>query len=146
MPARAQTHVLGSRAEGVERQLFLEPLPDLIHRLSHFRRLERAWHVIEEHYTDPDLGLERAARESATSKNHLNVLLRQETGFTFYQLLIRYRLSRAIAMMEAGNLNLLEIALENGFASLTAFERSFRRLIGSTPSTYRRDHGSTSSD
>ena len=137
MPARARRHLLGSRVEGVERQLFLEPLPDLINRLSRVRRLESAWRLIEEHYTDPDLGLERAARKSGASKNHLNVLFRQETGFTFHQLLTRYRVLQAIEMMKIKNCSILDLALDNGFGSLSAFQRSFRRLIGNPPRYFR---------
>lgn len=125
------------RAQDVERKLFMQPLPDLVAKLSFFRRLERTWQLIEKDYVDSDLGLERAARLSGVSKNHLNVLLRQTTGFTFYQILIRYRLSRAISMMESKNYSLLEIILGNGFRSRHSFEKNFRRLIGTTPKKFR---------
>src|SRR5438270_1476200 len=98
-----------------EKKLFQQPLPGLITKLGYSRRLGRAWQLIERDYTDPSLDLERAAKVSGVSKNHLNVLLRETTGFTFYQLLIRYRLSRALNMMKLRNYSLLEIALENGF-------------------------------
>jgi AraC-like DNA-binding protein len=124
-------------AQNVESKLFLQPLPDLVAKLSYFRRLERTWKLIEKDYVDSDLDLERAAKASGTSKNHLNVLLRQTTGFTFYQLLIRYRLSRAITMMGSRNYSLLEIVLENGFKSRNSFENNFRRLIGTTPKKFR---------
>lgn len=76
----------------IENQLFQQPLADLVVKLSYFRRLERIWKLIEKDYADSDLDLAKAARASGISKNHLNVMMRRETGFTFYQLLIRYRL------------------------------------------------------
>lgn len=115
----------------------MQPLPDLVAKLSFFRRLERTWQLIERDYVDSDLGLEKAARISGVSKNHLNVLLRQTTGFTFYQILIRYRLIRAISMMESRNYSILEIVLENGFKSRNSFENNFRRLVGTTPKKFR---------
>lgn len=39
-------------------------------------------------------------------------------------------------MMESTNYNVLEVALENGFGTLNAFERSFRRLIGVAPNRF----------
>ncbi|MEK6410210.1 MAG: AraC family transcriptional regulator, partial [Acidobacteriota bacterium] len=117
--------------------ILMQPLPDLVDKLSFFRRLERTWQLIEKEYVDSDLGLERASRISGVSKNHLNVLLRQTTGFTFYQILIRYRLSRAITMMESKNYSILEIVLENGFKSRNSFEKNFRGLIGTTPKKFR---------
>lgn len=121
----------------IEEKLFLQPLPRLTKKLGYSRRLERAWQLIEKDYTDPALGLERAAKVSGISKNHLNFRLRQTTGFTFYQLLIRHRLLRAIDMMKSRNYSLLEIVLENGFRSLNTFERNFRSLIGVTPREFR---------
>lgn len=122
----------------IENKLFLQPLADLVAKLSYFRRLERIWELIERDYADSDLGLEKAARVSGTSKNHLNVMMRRATGFTFYQLLIRYRLLRAVIMMRSKNYSLLEIVLETGFGSLNAFEKSFRRVMGLTPREFRK--------
>jgi AraC-like DNA-binding protein len=87
----------------IENRIFQQPLADLVAKLNYFRRLERTWKLIEKDYADRDLGLEKAAKVSGVSKNHLNVLMRRATGFTFYQLLIRYRLLRAVIMMRSRN-------------------------------------------
>jgi two-component system response regulator YesN len=121
----------------LEKKLFQQRLPALITKLGYSRRLGRAWQLIERDYADPNLSLERAAKVSGLSKNHLNVLLREKAGFTFYQLLIRYRLSRALNAMKLRNYSLLEIALENGFRSLNAFEIHFRNVLGTTPKKFR---------
>jgi AraC-like DNA-binding protein len=121
----------------IESTLFLQPLADLVAKLSYFRRLERTWKLIEKDYADSGLRLEKAARVSGISKNHLNVMMRRATGFTFYQLLIRYRLLRAITMMRSRNYSLLEIVLETGFGSLSTFEKNFRSVIGITPKEFR---------
>jgi AraC-like DNA-binding protein len=121
----------------IEKTLFLESLTNLIARLAYIRRLERMWQLIENDYADPELTLEKAAMASGVNKNHLNVLLRQTTTFTFHQLLTRYRLLKAVGMMSAKNYNLLEIALHNGFGSLNTFERNFRCLLGTTPKDFK---------
>jgi transcriptional regulator GlxA family with amidase domain len=121
----------------IESRLFLQPLHELTTKIAYFRRLERLWHLIETDYANPSLSLEQAAMAGRANKNHLNVLLRQTTLFTFHQLLIRYRLWRAISMMEDKNYSFLEIALETGFGSLNTFERNFRTILGTTPRQFK---------
>ena len=118
---------------GLEEELFKEPLRAVIVKLTYRRRLARTWQLIEAEFDSPALTLERAGRESGLNKNHLNVLFRQTTSFTFHQFLVRYRLLRAITIMPRKNYSLLEIALQVGFGSLTTFERNFRKLIGISP-------------
>lgn len=138
MPLRTKEDaVLAELARSIEEKLFLEPLSKLIARLSYIRRLERAWQLIEADYADPKLTLEKAATISGTNKNHLNILFRRTTAFTFHQLLIRYRVLKAIIMMMNRNYSLLEIALQNGFGSLNTLERNFRNLLGATPKEFR---------
>lgn len=117
----------------IEKKLFSRPLADIVTNLEQDQRLRRAWQLIERDYTDPDLDLQQAERESGASKNHLNLLLRQTTSFTFNQLLIRYRLLRAMDMMSGKNQNLLDVALDSGFGSLSAFERNCRTILGRPP-------------
>jgi AraC family transcriptional regulator len=123
--------------EELERKLFGQPLAGLTAKLRSSRRLKRCWQLIESHYEDPNLGLERAAKIAGISKNHLNVRLRLACDLTFHQLVIRYRLLRAIGAMARTNLTVLEIALANGFGSLSSFERQFRAIIGETPQSSR---------
>ena len=123
----------------IENKLFQKPLQDLVKNLSYFRRLERAWQCIQQDYKDPNLRLEKAAKLSGISKNHLNVLLRQTTGFTFYQLLIRYRLFQAITRVSIKNYSLVEITLNSGFSSPSVFERNFRSVFGITSREFRKN-------
>lgn len=49
-----------------------------------------------------------------------------------------FRLSYAQAMLMREDANVLHIAMESGFGSLSAFNKSFHRLAGMTPSSFRR--------
>ena len=117
----------------IEKKLFLQLLSDLAESLEQDQRLGRVWRLIKRDFSDPELNLERAARDSGASLNHLNVLLRRAIGFTFHQLLTRYRLLRAINLMSGKNQNLLDVALDSGFGSLSTFERNCRRILGRPP-------------
>lgn len=136
LPAPVSEGVMNAK-EDFEGMLFAQRVCDLVSKLRSDPRLERTWQLIETGYSDPGMSLGEAGRGSGTAKNHLNVLLRRTTNFTFYQLLTRYRLYAAILMMKSSERTLLDIALENGFGSLTTFERNFRAAIGCTPQRFK---------
>jgi AraC-like DNA-binding protein len=122
----------------LEGRLFLGPLSDLIARLRTDPRLARAWLLVKTEYADPSLTLEKAARAAGASKNHLNVLMRNSTSLTFHQLLLRYRVFVAAALMKTTeHCNSLDTALRTGFGTLRAFEQSFRRLLGCSPQSWK---------
>lgn len=121
----------------IEQELFKQPLASLVVRLSCDGRLERAWRRIERDYGDCDLSLSQVAASSGASRNHLNVLFRQAINLTVHQLLVRYRLAKALEMMNAKNHTILHIALESGFGSINTFERNCRVVLGATPREIR---------
>ena len=116
--------------EEIEKKLFSRSLSDVVANLEQDQRLRRVWRLIQRGYADPDLNLKQAARESGASKNHLNLLVRQTTGFSFHQLLTRYRLLQAIGLLRTKNHTILEVSFISGFGSLSAFERNFRTILG----------------
>jgi AraC-like DNA-binding protein len=59
------------------------------------------------------------------------------TGMTWRQYLLTSRLLRAMALLAEPGRTVLHVATEVGFESLSAFTRSFRRLTGETPTSYR---------
>jgi AraC-like DNA-binding protein/quercetin dioxygenase-like cupin family protein len=82
----------------------------------------------------PELTLPEVARTCGASANHLNRILRRQTGRTFHQLLLRERLSRARDLLARGEMNVTEAALEAGFNDSNYFARAFRKLHGYPPS------------
>jgi AraC-like DNA-binding protein/mannose-6-phosphate isomerase-like protein (cupin superfamily) len=82
--------------------------------------------------------LAQAAREMGVSANHLNVLLRQQTGLTFRQLLIQRRIESAKTLLRVGDDRCTEIAHACGFGDSNYFARLFRRKTGMTPGEFRR--------
>jgi AraC family L-rhamnose operon regulatory protein RhaS len=114
---------------------------------QHFRHTEwrhrlvvdRAMSLIrEEAARQPELTLAEAGRRCAASPNHLNRILKKETGQTFHQNLLRRRLEMARALLEEGRLNCTEAALEAGFNDSNYFSRAFRKLFGHRPSDLAR--------
>ena len=83
---------------------------------------------------DPELTLPEVARTCGASVNHLNRILKQQTGYTFHQLLLRERLSHARELLAKGEMNVTEAAMESGFNDSNYFARAFRKVHGYPPS------------
>jgi AraC-like DNA-binding protein/mannose-6-phosphate isomerase-like protein (cupin superfamily) len=84
----------------------------------------------------PTLG--QAARAVGVSANHLNVLLRQQTGLTFRQLIIQRRIEAAKTLLRLGDDSCTDIALACGFGDSNYFARLFRSKTGVSPREFRR--------
>jgi AraC-like DNA-binding protein len=115
----------------------LETLERVRERIVYSRRLQRLWIFIEESYSDPDIRLGDAARQSGVSPDHLNLLLHRFADTTFHDLLARYRIEKCLALLHERNYTLTEVYGRCGFNSSTTFDRQFKRWVGCLPSEYK---------
>jgi AraC family transcriptional regulator len=100
------------------------------------RRITRAVRLIDAQ-ADERLALNALAREAAMSPYHFLRTFRQVTGMTPHQYILHTRLHRAATRLRGSADPISVIALGAGFKDLATFNRRFRRLIGTTPSSYR---------
>ncbi|WFU11123.1 helix-turn-helix domain-containing protein [Rhizobium sp. CB3090] len=66
-------------------------------------------------------------------------LFKKSTGMTLSKYVNLLRLSRAQAMLMREGANVLQVAMDSGFGSISAFNKSFRHIAGMSPSDFRRD-------
>ncbi|GAA3083968.1 helix-turn-helix domain-containing protein [Rhizobium viscosum] len=66
-------------------------------------------------------------------------LFKKTTGMTISKYLNLLRLSHAQAQLMGEGSNVLQIAMDSGFGSISAFNKSFRNIAGMSPSDFRRD-------
>jgi AraC family transcriptional regulator len=123
------TRPLLANAKPQARRPTSQPLPP--HRLRKVIQLMAAGHWEE-------LDLETLALESGYSQSYFLQTFRAATGYTPHQYMIRLRLEKARSLIDSGTISLIDIALECGFCSHSHFTRAFRRIVGVTPSEYRR--------
>ncbi|HEY0034815.1 MAG TPA: helix-turn-helix domain-containing protein [Devosia sp.] len=79
-----------------------------------------------------------AAAASVHPKYAMNVF-KKSTGMTLNDYVNLMRLSYAQAMLMLDDINVLQVAMDSGFGSLSAFNKSFRKISGMSPSDFRRD-------
>jgi transcriptional regulator GlxA family with amidase domain len=106
------------------------------------RRLLRARDTMDRCYADA-LDVEWLARSVSLSRAHFIRSFRAAFGETPHRYLQRRRLERAMTLLRETDRPVTEIALDVGFASLGTFGRTFRDVVGLSPTEYRgRSHAS----
>lgn len=68
-------------------------------------------------------------------------IFKKSTGMTLNEYVNLLRLSYAQALLMRDDANVLTVAMESGFGSLSAFNKSFRKIAGMSPSDFRRGAG-----
>jgi AraC family transcriptional regulator len=102
------------------------------------RRAIEAALWLEAHAADP-VRLEDAARAAGLSPFHFLRVFAAVVGVTPHQHLMRLRLARAARLLCDRTMPVTEVALEAGFADLSNFVRTFRRVAGASPGEFRKN-------
>jgi AraC family transcriptional regulator len=89
-------------------------------------------------HLDRPVGLDELAAQAQLSRYHFCTAFRIATGRTPHVWLTEQRMARARRLLADPTLSVSEIALAVGYATPSAFATSFRRMVGMTPSDYRR--------
>jgi AraC family transcriptional regulator len=72
------------------------------------------------------------------SPYHFARLFKRSTGVPPHRFLVQHRIDVACRLLEAGDVSIAGIAEAVGFRTPSHFATTFRRVMGMTPSTYRR--------
>jgi transcriptional regulator GlxA family with amidase domain len=81
--------------------------------------------------------LDGIAAQSGVSQRQLQRLFRRHLGMTPTQYFLKARLQRARHLLQYSTLNVTEIAIATGFASISHFTRRYTELHGRTPTAER---------
>ncbi|MEO6739831.1 MAG: helix-turn-helix domain-containing protein [Chthoniobacteraceae bacterium] len=99
--------------------------------------VSHAREIIEER-SGEDLPLTEIARSVHASTFHFCKTFKRATGMTFTQYLSMIRIAKAKKLLSNPQARISEVAFEAGFASITHFNRMFRRVTGQSPTDFRR--------
>ncbi len=89
-------------------------------------------------YLDPELDLQRVAKECGYSRNQISYLLNQVLGQSFYRYVNQARLQHLLNALDSAMppVRIDELAFAAGFNSLSAFYSCFRQHTGLSPKAY----------
>ena len=81
--------------------------------------------------------LNHIAEELHQSVSGMSKMIKQETGCTFQELLMKKRFQKAARLLTETNLQVEEIAVNVGYENLSYFYRQFKKQYKMTPRQYR---------
>jgi AraC-like DNA-binding protein len=104
------------------------------------RRLLRARDAMDRAYADP-LDVRAVAAVAHISPAHFSRCFRTVFGESPHRYLQRRRVERSMFLLRESHRTVTDICFGVGFSSLGTFSRTFREIVGQTPSAYREGHG-----
>lgn len=84
-----------------------------------------------------DLSLNAHAKLLNVNPSYLSTVFKKETGCTLTEYVTQKRIDHALFLLNTTSLQVQTIAQYCGFPDIAYFSRTFKRLIGKTPSEYR---------
>jgi AraC family transcriptional regulator len=103
------------------------------------RRLQRVLDFIDSNL-GADIELEDLASVAGSSRFHFSRAFRDATGLPPYRYLIHRRIDAAKTLLLEDTLSISHIAEQCGFNSQSQFAAMFRRVFGTSPGRFRREH------
>jgi AraC-like DNA-binding protein len=100
------------------------------------RWMLRARDVIDRDYARP-VDIPALARVALVSEAHFIRTFRSTFGETPHRYLQRRRVERAMALLRNSERSVTDICFAVGFSSLGTFSRTFRDVVGCSPSSFR---------
>ncbi|MGM9647199.1 MAG: helix-turn-helix domain-containing protein [Eubacteriales bacterium] len=101
------------------------------------QKLLPALEHIDSHYGDPDLSLETVSGVMRLNPAYFCRLFKRATGHGFTEYLNFVRVTKSEELLQNTSMSILDVSLEVGFASVSYYNRIFKRMKNCTPSVYR---------
>lgn len=99
--------------------------------------IQRARKFIEDNFAE-ELNLKQVAKAVHTSTFYFCKIFKKATGITFTEYLTRIRIEKAREMLVNPHTRISEAAFAVGFQSLSQFNRAFKKILGESPTEWRR--------
>lgn len=100
-------------------------------------RLRRVIDFLQAHFPER-ISLQQLSELTGLSASHFSKAFKQSTGMAPYQWQLNARIKKAQTVLLKSDESLDEIASKVGFADGVHFGRTFRKLTGETPATWRK--------
>ena len=97
--------------------------------------------ISEKPYINPDLTLNHISENLGIPKHHITQVINEKINKNFFMFINEYRINevkKRIINEPSGESSILRIAFESGFNSKSAFNSTFKKTTGMTPSEYRK--------
>lgn len=103
---------------------------------KNIKKMAEACLYISQNCTQP-LTLDNVASYMGVSKSHFAHLFKEYTGTTFVDFLTEERIKHAQSLFLNPDTQIIDIAFDSGFSSISSFNRAFKKSTGLSPTKYR---------
>ncbi|AHM64302.1 helix-turn-helix domain-containing protein [Paenibacillus polymyxa] len=83
------------------------------------------------------VSLDELSQHVQVSKQHLNLIFKQSTGYSPVDYYLRMKIQRASQLLDLTNASIKEISIQLGFRDPYYFSRLFKKIMGCSPLAYR---------
>ena len=101
--------------------------------------MDRAMTYINEHLDAP-LSLEEIASVAGFTRTYFSSVFTELNGLTTWDYITIRRIERSCELLRRTDLTVIEVAENCGYGNLSNFNRMFLRIVGTSPSAYRKNH------
>ncbi len=106
---------------------------------THQELVQKAIEHMQKNYMSP-INLDDVISGVFLSKNYFRQLFKKTTGTSISSYMQELRISQACRLLETTDDSSSEIASKCGFNDTKFFYQTFKKMIGTTPAEYRREH------
>lgn len=109
------------------------------HPSGGYEYVQKALRFIEYNYSR-EITIQEVALSAGISRSHLYRLFMEHVSMPPNEYLLRYRISRAVSLLETNKFSVGEVAYSTGFSDQLYFSRVFKKYLGVPPSRYHTEH------
>ena len=102
--------------------------------------VKRATEYIDDHYSE-DINLQQVAEHVGISQGYLSSLFKRKLDINFVDYVNRVRVDHACVYLKQNYFKTYEIAYKMGFNDEKYFSKVFKKVMGVSPSSYRKNAG-----
>jgi two-component system, response regulator YesN len=106
------------------------------HHTSKNSNFDKALSIIHHRFAE-NLSLKQIGEELLVSESYLSKLFKEESGYTFHDYLIQYRMKKACDYLSDNQVKIYEVADKIGFKDQRYFSVIFRKNVGMTPMQFK---------
>lgn len=98
--------------------------------------MEKAIDFVDHHFAE-NITSQDAAQVAAFSKSYFGYMFKMATHQTFVEYLNQRRIEAALQMLNEPHKRIIDICYDCGFKNVSHFNRTFKNIIGVSPTEYR---------
>lgn len=106
---------------------------------THLQRLKIVYEYIMQHYQN-DISIADAAGAINLTEASFYKFIKRHTKKTFTQILNEFRINLATKHLMTTDMSISEVCFACGYNNLSYFNRTFKKIKGSTPGVFKRDY------